>query len=50
MNRNGQVNWTGVKASAIPEENWKGKKNPYKNNPDISLVVIKMKKVTKKGE
>ena len=46
---NGQVKWSGVKASTIPEKNWKQKKNPYKNNPDVSLVVIEMKKVTKKG-
>jgi hypothetical protein len=46
---NGQVKWSGVKASTIPEENWKPMKNPYKNNPDVSLVVIEMKKVTKKG-
>ena len=46
---NGKVKWSGVKASTIPEENWKQKKNPYKNNPDVSLVVIEMKKVTKKG-
>lgn len=46
---NGQVKWSGVKASTIPEEYWKQKKNPYKNNPDVSLVVIEMKKVTKKG-
>lgn len=46
---NGQVKWTGVRASAIPDENWKQKKNPYKNNPDVSLVVVEMKKVTKKG-
>jgi hypothetical protein len=43
------VKWTGVKASTIPDENWKQKKNPYKNNSDISFVVIEMEKVTKKG-
>jgi hypothetical protein len=46
---NGKVKWTGVRASAIPDENWKEKKNPYRNNPDIGLVVIEMKKMTKKG-
>lgn len=46
---NGHVKWSGVKASTIPEENWNQKINPYKNNPDVSLVVIEMKKVTKKG-
>jgi len=46
---NGQVKWSGVKASTIPGENWRQKKNPYKNSPDVSLVVIEMKKVTKKG-
>lgn len=46
---NGKVKWSGVKASNIPDENWKQKKNPYKNNPDVSLVVIEMQKITKKG-
>jgi hypothetical protein len=46
---NGKVKWTGVQASNILDENWKQKKTPYKNNPDVSLVVIEMKKITKKG-
>jgi hypothetical protein len=45
---NGQVKWTGMEASSISDENWKDKINPYKNNPDISLVV-EMEKTTKKG-
>jgi hypothetical protein len=46
---NGQVKWIGMKASSISDENWKDKINPYKNNPDISLVFVEMKKMTKKG-